>query len=73
MTDAVLATIDCDNPRSQKVLSALVKYVHDFIREIEPTEAEWMYAVDFLTRTGHKCDGERQEYMLMSDVLKSIC
>ena len=69
MTDAVLATIDCDNPRSQKVLTALVRYVHDFIREIEPTEAEWMYAVDFLTRTGHKCDGERQEYMLLSDVL----
>lgn len=68
-TDAVQATINCDNPRSQVILKSLINHLHDFIRDVEPTEAEWMHAVDYLTRTGHKCDGQRQEYMLLSDVL----
>ena len=68
-TDDVVATIDCDNERSQQVLTSLVKHIHDFIRDVEPTEAEWLHTVDFLTRAGHKCDDQRQEFMLMSDVL----
>jgi hypothetical protein len=32
------------------------------------TEAEWAYAIDFLTRTGRKCDAERQEFVLLSDI-----
>jgi hydroxyquinol 1,2-dioxygenase len=43
--------------------------VHDFVREVELTEAEWFEAIEFLTATGHKCDGKRQEYILLSDVL----
>jgi len=39
------------------------------VREIEPSEAEWAVAIDFLTRTGQKCDAKRQEFILMSDVL----
>ena len=33
------------------------------------TEEEFETAIDFLTRTGKKCDERRQEYMLLSDVL----
>ena len=39
------------------------------MREIEPTQAEWATAIDFLTRTGQMCDDKRQEFILMSDVL----
>ena len=69
LSDQVISKINCDNERSQLVLTSLVKHLHAFIGDVELTEAEWMHAVDFLTRTGHKCDGQRQEYMLMSDVL----
>ena len=69
LTEDVIATINSDNPRSQTLVTTLVKHLHDFIREVEPTEAEWMYAIDYLTRTGQKCDDQRQEYMLLSDVL----
>ena len=69
LTEDVIATIKCDNERSQQVLTSLVKHLHDFIRDIEPTEAEWIHAVEYLTRAGQKCDDQRQEYMLFSDVL----
>ncbi len=30
---------------------------------------EWMYGINYLTRTGHLCTDWRQEYILLSDVL----
>ncbi len=51
------------------MLSSLVRHLHAFVRETEPTIAEWERAIDFLTATGQKCDDERQEFILLSDVL----
>lgn len=70
ITDAVLARFDkCDNPRLKAVMSALVRHTHDFIREVKLTEAEWMGGIQFLTQTGLKCTGQRQEFILLSDTL----
>lgn len=60
---------DIPDPRLQQVMTALVKHVHAFVRDIEPTEAEWATAIDFLTRTGQMCNEKRQEFILTSDVL----
>jgi hydroxyquinol 1,2-dioxygenase len=57
------------DPRLREVMTALVKHVHAFVREIEPTEAEWATAIDWLTRTGKMCTDKRQEFILFSDVL----
>jgi hydroxyquinol 1,2-dioxygenase len=57
------------DPRLRELLSSLVKHLHAFVRETEPTTAEWERAIDFLTATGQKCDDERQEFILLSDVL----
>jgi catechol 1,2-dioxygenase len=57
------------DPRLREVLGALVRHLHAFVKEVELTEAEWAAAIDFLTRTGQKCDGVRQEFILLSDVL----
>ncbi|HEY1626580.1 MAG TPA: intradiol ring-cleavage dioxygenase [Streptosporangiaceae bacterium] len=57
------------DPRLRELLGALVRHLHAFARETEPTIAEWEYAIDFLTRTGQKCDDIRQEFILLSDVL----
>ena len=51
LSDQVISKINCDNERSQLVLTSLVKHLHAFIGDVELTEAEWMHAVDFLTRT----------------------
>ncbi len=39
------------------------------MRDTEPTIAEWQRAIEFLTATGHQCDDQRQEFILLSDVL----
>ncbi|MFW3172449.1 dioxygenase [Geodermatophilus sp. CPCC 206100] len=57
------------DPRLRELLGAVVRGLHAAIREVEPTIAEWETAIDFLTRTGQKCDDVRQEFVLLSDVL----
>jgi hydroxyquinol 1,2-dioxygenase len=57
------------NPRLREILTSLVRHLHAFAREVELTIPEWETAIDFLTRVGHKCDDERQEFILLSDVL----
>ncbi len=70
ITDAVLARFaGCDNPRLKEVMGALVRHTHDFIREVKLTEAEWLAGIQFLTQTGLKCTGQRQEFILLSDTL----
>jgi len=55
--------------RLREVMTSLVKHLHAFVKDVELTEAEWAIAIDFLTRTGQKCDPSRQEFILLSDVL----
>jgi hydroxyquinol 1,2-dioxygenase len=70
ITGAVLERMaDCGDPRLKEVLSALVRHMHDFAREVKLTEAEWMAGIEFLTATGQKCDAKRQEFILLSDTL----
>ncbi|WP_246813117.1 intradiol ring-cleavage dioxygenase [Rhizobium changzhiense] len=57
------------NPRLGAVMACLVKHLHNFAREIELTQEEWEFGVDFLTRTGQICTRERQEFILLSDTL----
>ncbi len=56
------------DPRLRQVMPALIRHLHAFVREIEPTPAEWFTAIDWLTRTGKLCTGKRQEFILASDV-----
>ena len=72
-TDVTAQTLrsleQCDDPRLLEIVSALVKHLHAFVREVRLTPDEWMTGIDFLTRTGQKCDAIRQEFILLSDVL----
>ncbi len=70
ITDAVIGRFhEAPNPRIREISESLVRNLHNFIREIKPTQDEWGYAIDFLTRTGQKCSDTRQEFILMSDTL----
>lgn len=57
------------NPRLAQVMASLVKHLHAFAKEVHLTQAEWDYGIDFLTKTGQICSGERQEFILLSDTL----
>ncbi|WP_299775097.1 dioxygenase [uncultured Tateyamaria sp.] len=57
------------DPRLREVMDVIIKHLHEAVKEIEPTQEEWMKAIQFLTTTGHKSDDWRQEFILLSDVL----
>ena len=57
------------DPRLKSIMTSLVQHLHDFVRDVEPTEAEWGQAIDYLTRTGKLCTDKRQEFILLSDTL----
>ncbi len=55
--------------RLAQVMNRLVHHLHAFVKDVELTQDEWGVAIDFLTRTGQTCDGNRQEFILLSDTL----
>jgi hydroxyquinol 1,2-dioxygenase len=57
------------DPRLAELMTALVRHLHDFAREVRLTEVEWMAAVQWLTATGRISDEKREEFILASDVL----
>lgn len=57
------------DPRLALVLSVLVRHLHAFAKEVVLSPEEWAVGIDFLTRTGQICTGERQEFILLSDTL----
>lgn len=70
ITEAVLCRVRCaSDARVQQLSEALVRHLHAFIREVEPTEAEWELGIRFLTDTGQLCSDTRQEFILLSDTL----
>ncbi|MGW0844635.1 dioxygenase family protein [Streptomyces sp. NPDC002787] len=70
ITEAVVDSLDgTADPRLRELLAALTRHLHAFVRETEPTMAEWEQAIGFLTATGQACTDTRQEFVLLSDVL----
>ncbi len=59
----------CPDPRLKEVMTALIRHVHEFAREVKLTTAEWMKGIEFLTDVGHITDDKRQEFILLSDTL----
>ncbi len=63
--EAVIETLAATkDPRLKTIMTALVKHLHGFVREVELNEQEWMSAVEFLTELGKK-----DEFILASDTL----
>lgn len=70
LTDDVVASFAAtESPRLKTVLAALVEHLHAFAREVRLTQAEWEFAIAYLTETGQTCTDRRQEFILLSDVL----
>ncbi len=70
ITRAVIERLsDCKDPRFVRVMSSLITRIHDFVRDVKLTEAEWLEAIQFLTDVGQTCTEKRQEFILLSDTL----
>ena len=69
-TEAVLNSFaGIKDNRLKEIMSSIITHLHEVVKEVEPTEEEWMKAIMFLTKTGHMSDDRRQEFILLSDVL----
>lgn len=72
VTDAVVAAIGKNgdiSPRQKEIMTALVRHLHDFCREVNLTHPEFLKACDFLARAGAVCSDKRQEFILLADIL----
>ncbi len=57
------------DPRLREIMASLVKYLHAFVREARPTEEEFEQGLDFLMRVGKASGAEKNEMILLSDLL----
>jgi len=70
LTQAARASFkNAQSDRLRVILDSLVRHLHGFITDVELTEREWLDGIEFLTETGHITDEQRQEFILLSDVL----
>jgi catechol 1,2-dioxygenase len=65
----VLEQIRGDDPRLIGLMTSLIRHTHAFVREARPTPEEWATAIDFLVRVGQASDTQRNELILLFDML----
>ena len=70
ITDAVLEQMaTTSDPRLKEIMTAAVKHLHAFARDVNLAPAEWLKGIEFMTAVGKMCSAERQEFILLSDTL----
>lgn len=57
------------NARLKQIMEVVTRKLHEAVKEIGPSQEEWLTAIEFLTKTGQTCNEWRQEWILCSDVL----
>lgn len=69
-TDAVIAaTGPKADARLREVMTALIRHVHDFAREVNLTTDEYMAGVSLLNWAGQMSTDRRNEGQLVTDVI----
>jgi catechol 1,2-dioxygenase len=69
-TERVLnAYSNIENPRQKFVVSQLIKHLHACVKEMRPTDQEFEFAWNFLERMAAKTGPERNEFILLTDVI----
>ena len=70
ITDAVVASISkSEDPRTKEIMTAAIRHLHAFVREVKLTTEEWQLAMDMLLKTAKVTDDERNEFIIFSDTL----
>jgi hydroxyquinol 1,2-dioxygenase len=67
--DVIDAFSKTPDPRLRQIMTALVKHIHAFAREVDLTPEEWLAGIRFLTATGQISTEKRPEFILLSDTL----
>lgn len=57
------------DPRLLSILQSLASHLHEFTKEVNLTHAEWRQGLELLMKAGDISSPERNEYVLLSDVM----
>lgn len=70
VTEVALAAMACTpNPRLHQIMDAFVRHSHDFVREVNLTDEEFEFGLQFLARVGQANTDLHNEVTLAADVL----
>lgn len=70
VTIAVLSELQrAENPRFREIMSALVRHLHDFAREVELSEDEFQTAIGYIVALGKHTSETHNEAVLMAGSL----
>ncbi|CAM5788617.1 dioxygenase family protein [Rhizobacter fulvus] len=67
--DVLAAFANTPDPRLRELMTALVKHVHAFAREVDLKPDEWLAGMKFLDAIGRISTERRPEFILLSDTL----
>jgi hydroxyquinol 1,2-dioxygenase len=67
--DVLAAFGGTPDPRLRQLMTALVKHVHAFAREVDLKPEEWLAGLKFLESVGQISTERRPEFILLSDTL----
>ena len=66
---AVEACSHIEEPRLREVMAALIRHLHVLVKEVRLSEQEWEFAWDFMARMAQFTGPERNEFLLLADVI----
>ncbi|WP_195818682.1 dioxygenase family protein [Roseobacter sp. MH60115] len=72
ITDTVIASLGQNGDvteRQRDIMTALLKHLHGFCKDVNLQHNEFIDACMFLARAGAVCDDKRQEFILLGDIL----
>ncbi|KAL1844828.1 hypothetical protein VTK73DRAFT_1716 [Phialemonium thermophilum] len=56
-------------PRHRQILTSLIRHIHDFCREVELTQEEWVLGVNYINSLGQAYRKNRNETWRVCDIL----
>ncbi|UWR39527.1 dioxygenase [Sulfitobacter sp. W074] len=55
--------------REREIATSMIKHLHGFIKDVKLQHHEFLAACDYFARAGKLCDDNRQEFILLGDIL----
>ena len=69
ITDAVTGAMSDIPPRNREIMTAAIRHLHAFCKEVNLSYDEWLQAMEWMRRAGDISSDARNEFILISDIL----
>ena len=69
-TDHVIGLMSPETePRQREILTSLIRHMHDFCRDVELKQEEWIIGVNYINSLGQAYQKNRNETWRVCDIL----